>query len=61
MSKRATSFYVYNRTTGGRYLTERAAGAGYRWVKSRSTAVRFASEDTARRNARRYGGCVVVA
>jgi hypothetical protein len=54
-------FIVYDRITGGEYLTPRVREAGYRWSKNRTNAKRFTTRATAERNARRYGGIVVCA
>jgi hypothetical protein len=60
------SFIVYDRTTGGEYLTEsttKAYGFGrkYRWAKiSRKAAARLTKE-AARKAASRYGGLAVQA
>jgi hypothetical protein len=60
MSK-STRFYVYNRTTGGRYITERVdqTCGKYRWIKDRSEATAFGSRSSASRVARQCGGSVV--
>ena len=62
MSK-ITRFYVYDRNSGGCYLTERAdqSNGKYRWIKSRALAVRFNSRSAAGRAARKLGGSVVSA
>lgn len=61
MRRTAKNYIVYERTTGGAYLTQRARrtpGTNFRWVKDRTVATKL-PKDVAIKVANRYGGVAV--
>ena len=61
MANKNNMYYVYNRNTGGAYISERTerttTGAKYFWVKRKEQACGL-TLNSARAVARRYGGVV---